>query len=421
MALQLLNLSTPDDRKGDDFRAGGVKINANFTEIFALVGADDAVYVSKEADFPTQDSSTITLDANTPFIPTASFSTSKQFIPKDGSSMPGRSIDSHQITFTGSGAMFAGTDVDFLISNVGLKAGASNQAFNFIDNVGGVKKFICSGVQLNEGTKWGTFEKMDLVDISKSNAPSSANIGNGIELKGVINTLSLDDFALSSSSATFKGVDLGTSSITIPRIENLNFNAPFGAFGISGLAVSGNIPVGSLATVSGCVFAGGMTDLENITVSSVRFNFRDNFPTSDTFPDALLSFRNNVTETVIAVVDTPVIVNAVWGLTRFSLFTVSATGRAIYEAERDLTAPITISAGLISSGGGAIDVTVYVAINGSIVSASGIQISISGSSAQTLAIPWQETLSEDDFVEIFVENNTNTTNIIVESSIMRVR
>lgn len=423
MAQQVIDVgAAANDRTGDTWRDAFIKVNANDAELFASIGADDAVYVSKESDFPTQDATTITLEATVPYITAASFAISKRFVCQDGSSFLGRSVDAHVVTFTGSGAMFTGVDVGFTIRSVALKPGTGNQIFDFKETVGGTKKFISSLVEDREGAlKWGTFEKMQLVEIFNSSNLPSTSIGDGIEVKGATTVVSIDRFGLFSTSATFKGVDLGTAVVTIPEISNLFMIAPAGAFGISGLANNGNVPVGSLAMVTGSEFLGGMTDLENITVDDTRWSFQNNTPTRDTFADALLSVRNNVTETVISAANTPVIVNATWNLDRSSLFTTTTGGRATYEAERDLIAPIDIGAGLISAGGGAIDVTLYIAINGTIVTQSGIKISISGSSAQTLSIPWQELLTEDDFVEVFVENNTNTTNIIVEYATLRAR
>ena len=65
--------------------------------------------------------------------------------------------------------------------------------------------------------------------------------------------------------------------------------------------------------------------------------------------------------------------------------------------------------------------TVYLALNGTAIANSATTIAISGSSQAFINIPWQLVLSEDDFLEVFVENNTNTTNIIVESAKLRAR
>ena len=83
---------------------------------------------------------------------------------------------------------------------------------------------------------------------------------------------------------------------------------------------------------------------------------------------------------------------------------------------------MTIAIGLLSAGGGAITVSVYLAENGSVITASKTSIDISGTSQAFISIPWQiSTVSETDYYEVWVENNTNTTNIIVESCKLRIR
>ena len=47
-------------------------------------------------------------------------------------------------------------------------------------------------------------------------------------------------------------------------------------------------------------------------------------------------------------------------------------------------------------------------------------MNVSGSNPAALSIPWQLTLSEDDYLEVYIENNTGTTNLIVEYATLRV-
>ena len=416
-----LNLGTvANDRTGDDWRSGGTKLNDMLEEIFAaLLAASAVVPISEEADFDVQDASTITLEANTRYFITDDFSTAKRFIWKTGSSWTSGSIDASTVTFTGSGTMFTGTNESFFMDNASIDPGIGNEAFALTDNLTHTSKLLLNTVQVENCLRWGTFDGAQIIQAKNSNSPNAVDGCVFVGTDGIL--FSFSEFALTSTSATFKGIDLGSATATILEFQNLFFVAPAGGFGMSGLANSGNVPAGRLGMVSNSEFIGGMTDLENISPDDIRWNFQNNTPTRDTFADALLSVRGNATETVISTQDVPVIVNATWALNRASLFTTTTGGRATYDAEKDLTSPIDVAAGLISSGGGGIAVTLYVAINGTVVSESGIQVSISGSDAQTVSIPWQEIIQEDDFVEVYVENNTNTTNIIVEHATLRVR
>ena len=323
------------------------------------------------------------------------------------------------MSYTGTGAMFEGTDVDFFITNVSIDPGVGNMAFKFNDTVGGVKRFVCNTVEVVSCSLFGEFTDMSATQILNSNC---LNAGGGVRLFGNNNRVwSFDRLALISTNPGFKGLDLGTATASVIEFNNLFFSAPVGAFGISGLANSGNVPVGRLGMISNSEFLGGMTDLENLSVDDdTRWSFKGNNPTADTFPDSLISFRGNATETVITTINTPVLVAGTWSERQTSFFATTAAGRATYLAERPLKAPVDVAVGLISSGGGAIQVTVYLAFDGVVDIESGSDFPISGSVSAEISIPWQTTFNQNGYVEVFVENNTNTTNIIVDHAKLRI-
>ena len=251
------------------------------------------------------------------------------------------------------------------------------------------------------------------------------NAAQGLQFFGTSGiTWSVSRFSITSTSATFKAVDLGTATGILPEFSNIFVTAPAGAFGISGLANNGNVPVGRLGMIQACEFAGGMTDLENITTDDVRWQFQGNTPTQDTQPDALSSFHSNATETVITASSSDgsnaVVIAGTWVSVQASHFTTTVGGRFTYTGERVLKGPVDVSVGLISSGGGSILTEVYLALNGVPIIDSGIDVSISGSTAANLSIPWQLTFQPGDYIEIVVENQSNTTNIIADHAVLRV-
>jgi len=61
-----------------------------------------------------------------------------------------------------------------------------------------------------------------------------------------------------------------------------------------------------------------------------------------------------------------------------------------------------------------------IAINGTPV-ANSLRVSDTSSGTPiTISCPWQETLTNGDFVEIYVTNESDTTNVLVSSAILRV-
>ena len=424
MAQQLVSVGTvANDGTGDTWRDALIKLNANDTELFAFKDAQAFNFITQESDFPEQDATTITLETNQIYIPTADFSTAKRFVCEDGSVYSAFNPFGPVTTYTGTSDMFTGVNASFNIHDCQISGPSSSEIFNFSETVGGLHLFVCDTITIDGAFVFGTFDKMGAVQVINSNG-IAATSGMTVTSNSTV-VLSFDRFALISSSASFVGLDIGTAVIADMDLNNLIFIAPAGGIGITGAAASANVPAGNLAMVSNSSFVGGITPLQNITNGDVRWRFTDNTPIPDTIEDALLSFNGSSTETVIGVGagddGNPIIVDAAWVCIQSSLFGCTTGGRVTSLSERDVTVPIDVSLGLISSGGGSIDVTVYLALNGSVISASATTVSISGSTQKFVSIPWQETFSEDDYNEVFIENNTNTTNVIVESGKLRVR
>ncbi len=161
MAQQIINIgATADDSTGDTVRDAFDKTNDNFTELYDEIGADTRVYVSQESDFPVQDATTITVEANTAYYLSASFSTAKNIVVQNGSALLGPWFETHAITFTGAGVFMTGTDASIYIRDVQLIMGATNQAFSFSDTIGDIYRFTTLNLSVIGGAKWGTFDDL---------------------------------------------------------------------------------------------------------------------------------------------------------------------------------------------------------------------------------------------------------------------
>lgn len=421
MTLGLINLgATANDRTGNNWRAGGEIINANFTEIQTFIDAKAFQEISKEADFPTQTATTITLEAQVVYVGTAAFTTAKNFIVEDGAVWTSFNQNGPTLTYSGSGTMFSGTNTSFTIIAASVNC-PSATAFEFTDTVVNTKLFKMQDSTLVSCNKIGTFTGMINAIFLTSASPNS---NQGVTYSGTgLLAATMDRMFFGSGSAGFIAVDLGAATIQNPEFTNLIVQAPAGAIGVKGATGSANIPTGFLGMIANSSFSGGMTTpTSGISVDDFRWAFMDNNLIPDTVHDALLSFNGSTTETVISTINTPVIVNATWTCIRESIFDCTAGGKVTSLSERDLNGvPIDVNVGIISAGGGSITVTVYLAKNGSIIADSALPLTVSGSTQAIFPIPWQDTVSEGDFYEIFVENNTNTVNIIVESGKLRIR
>ena len=410
MAQQNINVGTvANDGTGDTFRGAFVKTEANFTDLYSQINAaiSGSVFLSQESDFPSQDATTITLESDTQYVLTTSFTVTKRFVVEDGASITANSVLSHVLTFSGSGTMFTGTDAGFFIHDIQVTTSATNKIFDFTDTVGQQKTFICSSVLMLQCGPVGSFDDMNIVEFFNSAANSCTT---GIDFTNDVFTWSFNRFAMVSTSASFVGIDLGTSTGTIIEFQNLFMSAPAGAIGISGTANNGNVPTGRLGMVSGCEFTGGMTSLQNITNEDTRWIFKDNTPISDTVAGGLLSIIGNSTQTTMVDTSTPVLAAGTWTVERDVLYTGTTGGRLTYEAERDAVFSIDASVSIDVSSGSNQDLEIYFALNGTVIANSVKSRRISSGSVGNVALTWKQSLSEDDYIEIFLLNTTSSSN-----------
>jgi len=325
------------------------------------------------------------------------------------------------LEYTGSGVMFTNSGGNFAIFD--LRYSCPN---------GTVFSYTGAGILLLERTAClscvnvGTITSSGTTSLNWTNNSFPVITGQGLQFFGTFFVMSFIKIFMSGTSASFIGVYLGSASFYKLEVANIELFGISGSIGIKGLAGSGNIQVGSVATVDHANFAGNlMTPLSGVTASDIRYHFQGNAEVEDTMDDAIIYFSGNTTNTVIAAASTngsnAVKVAGTWLMGRVSKFSADSTGRIIYLGERTTTAPVDVSAHLTSVGGGAVRVKVYLAKNGTVIQAASVSADISGSTSKNLTIPWQITIAQNDYIEVFVENQTNANDILVGDAILRIR
>jgi len=386
--------------------------------------ANNTVVINSESDFPTQDATTITLEANTIYRIGTPITTAKKFIIQNGASLTSESTFALGIIYTGVEGMFTSTNTSYIISDIAVSC-PNGTLVEF--NGDGIS--IIERIAVVETKNLGVFNGNGINNFCNCNW-SNCNFGNitgqGLVFTGNINILSYTKIFNVSSSATHIGINLGTSVFQTIEIRDYEAFGVSGSVAISGLPNSGNLAAGKLATVDSCGLNGIlMTPLQGLTITDVRWVFTGCNGVEDTVEDCLLHFRGSTTETTI--VDpsedgsNAVKVNAVWSANRFSKFTYTTDGRITYLGERPVTVPVDVSLHLISVGGGSITAAVYIKMNDGLIYDTGSTVDISGNTSKNIHIPWQVTFSPNDWFEIWIENTTNSNNIIVKQGIVRVR
>ena len=243
---------------------------------------------------------------------------------------------------------------------------------------------------------------------------------DGISLLNNITAFYMQDNLVTLNGGTF--MDLGTATL-----EGFTLTNPFvilagGTTFLSGAASSANINSGGLGSVLNGRFTGAGTILSTISPDDARWNFFVNDGIQDTRPDGLLSL--DVIKTVtIAAANTPVKIGGVaadWIIERTSQMTGNTDGRLTYDGERTATLPILANISAEAASGTNKALTFYIAIDGSIVSNSSVSTTVSSGAPKNTTVPWQDALVNAQFVEVWVENNTDTTDVVVNTGILRL-
>jgi len=223
-----------------------------------------------------------------------------------------------------------------------------------------------------------------------------------------------------STLSAGKFIDLGTATFDSISINETNLNYVSGSVFLSGAAGSANINAGGLASVTMSRLKGLGTPLENITSDDTLFAFSQNNVIRNSSSDGLLSMQGNSTATTIAASGTPVLIAGNWVVGSLGQFSGSTSGRLTYLGVKPVRLPITCSVSVAPTVSTGIAIAAYIAINGSIITASKREGTASAGGPDSITLPWQNIFNKDDYIEVFVENNTNATDLLVSSAIIRV-
>lgn len=378
-------------------------------------GTTKTVVVSEESDFPDPVGGVITLANNTDYVVVNDITTTNRFAVGTSTVLRAASSQLIQLTYTGSGDMFSGANPSFKIRDITVSCPSGN-LFNVTSaSPSSIIQLIEMNVQ--ECQTLGTISGAFIVRLT--NVAFEDIVAGGFTFADANLYFSMNTILAFIQTGTL--FDFGTSTFRSMSISNGVIEATgSGVAFISGLASSGNIDVGGLATVTNNKTFGVDTQLSGITSKDDRWQFTGNNNIADTIDDGLVYTVGNALETVIAATGTPVKTNAVFTTEDVSRFTHDGTGRLTYVGTSGARLPIDVTASAIGASGGDKQATMYIAINGSVVAATAIQETINSAKAGSFAAVWQYEFATNDYVEIWFENNQDTTNIVVQSAVLRI-
>lgn len=412
MAQQNITIGAADAKAGDTLFSAFTKTEANFSELYAsLITA--TVTVLDIGDFPTPVANVITLDNNTMYLVSALVDIGVNTIAYGtNSELRGLNSSLSAISSTSASPLISCSNQLMRISMITL-TNPNGDLFDFTGSA--TASFIMSQVVSFAFQDVGTFN-----NTSSGTMRTCAFFGgvNGITFTGtgsgqwIIEATGFNGFsgkALDFGSATFQTISIATTA----------FTGLGGSTSISGLTASGNIS--TRASITGCTFNGAGTALSGITNDDLKYVFFGNFGVQDTKEDALISLNGNATATTISAANTPVLVAGTWVVERESFFTCTTGGRCNYIGEKDLVVPVDISATIASASGTNKDIHAYLALNGAVIANSGKQARVGATDPSNIGVIWQLELTTNDYLEMFVENNSDTIDLVVSDAVLRIR
>ncbi len=378
-----------------------------------VLGLSGGVFVAQLSDFPAPVSGVITLASNTLYTITSIIDIGANTIAYGGNSeLRGLNSSISGISSTSVNPLIACDNQLMRISMITL----TNPGGDLFDFTGSASaSFIMSQVVSFSYQNIGTFH-----NTGSGTMNTCAFFGgvNGILFTGtgagqwIIQATGFSGFS-------GKALDFGAAVFQTISIATTAFTGLGGSTSITGLAASGNIS--TRASIGGCTFNGAGTPLSGISNDDIKYTFVGNFGVQDTKEDALISLNDNATETVITTIDTPVLTAGTWVVERESFFTCTTGGRCTYVGEKDLVVPVDISATIASASGTNKDIHVYLALNGTVIPNSGKQARVSSTDSANIGIVWQLELTTNDYLEMFVENNADTINLVASDAVIRIR
>ena len=407
---------TADQPKFRSIIAGsGISVGvSNGTIQIATSGAPTStktVIVNSLTDLPTAVAGVITLADETEYLFANDVTTSNRFVLGNDTVLSGSDNLMIELEYTGAGVMLTSLNKSWTIKNITITCNSGT--FMDFDGTGAEVLQILES-RVNAGTL-GTIDDFNGIHFDDT---QFIVITDGFLFGGSNGVILLEANLTTIAAGTL--YDLGIATFNAFSVTDsfvvLNGTSVF----LDGAASSANLNTGSLGSVHNCRFFGAGTPLQTITIADIRWQFELNDDIPDTNKDCLMSQVSNVTATAITIAGTPVKLAGTWTEEDAFFFTTDATGRMTFIGEKDIEIDVTMSFSAAPVSGSNKSTSFYVAKNGTYVPNSRAFNNLSAGDVSRTTLVWRISLSENDYLESFVANDTDTVNILVTDAVMRI-
>lgn len=353
---------------------------------------------------------------------------SNKIYPTDGTTyliigdldLEGNSIDSSNAVIN----LFGLSSETSSLTSTGLSVGVPLITSNTTVKLRDITiKDVDTCLSLNKSTVMA----LDWDAVNFSNIPNLGVIGNcdnfifnkgsffnskNFKFNGTIGTIAISDSLLQGDGLVGNVVELTSTAIVTRR-----FRIDKSAVIISGSTVGINVSASATIPVESYIldtvnFSGGGTYIAGVTSSNNKANFQNCKGIQNSREIAQYYVNGNATATVIGATGTPVKIVATTNASSITQKFTITNNRATYTGS--LTRLFKITTTLSLTSGNNNQIGVYIAKNGVELSESEMYVTANGSGrAENITSQTIVELATNNYIEVFVENNTATTNITV--------
>ena len=368
------------------------------------------IFVSSLSDLPTPVTSVINLlDNYTYYITSEIDLLGNRLVGGENTTILGASSENSILKSTGLGVgvPLISSIYTTPIRNICIKDVDTALSFDGTSNPNDMA-LDWNGVNFVNVPNVGTIKKPSNFIFDKGSLINS----KGLKFDGTIGTVALNNSLFSGDGAAGDIIKL-LSTCTITRRFRIIYSSII-AFGSTigvNVDVSASVPSESyiLDTIN---FSGGGTYLGGVSVTDNKTNFLNCKGIINSKEVSLYYMHSNATTTVISSTNTPV---KALGTTTSSAITQKFTNtnnRATYVGSITRIFKVTACASCTSGNNNIVGF--YIAKNGVVSTDSEIYTTTSGTGkSENVSIQTLISLSENDYIEIWVENNSSTTNVLV--------
>ena len=408
-----LNFSEIEDEFNNPFASKTVfeefiRFNTGFNT--ALGGSGAYYFVSSLSGLPKAQNGVITLKANATYYFTGLIDLlGSRLLGSENTVILGASSENSRIKSTGLGVgvpLFT-TEWTTPIRHVTFQD--VDTALAIDGNINPPLALDWTGVNFLNVPNIGTINTADNFIFSKGAFLNSQNL----QFDGSHGTIGIDNSIFVGNGSSGNILDI-LSTATITR----RFRLIYSSMVVFGSTVGINVNSSATIPTEGYIldtinFSGGGTYLIGVDYTDNKTRFVNSKGIENTAEIGNYFMTNNAISTVISTIDTPVKVLGTTTANAINQKFTHTDNRLTYVGAliRDFQVTATVS---LTSGNNNV-IGVYVAKNGTVINSSEMySTTSSGGRSESITCQTILELNQNDYVEIFVENSSSTTNITVE-------